>query len=77
MTEEIFRSDAYAKSCEATVTAVDGAGIVLDRTVFYPKGGGQPGDTGALTAADGRVVAVIATVSATVPSVVFGISMSQ
>jgi misacylated tRNA(Ala) deacylase len=64
VTEEIFRSDAYAKSCEATVTAVDGAGIVLDRTVFYPKGGGQPGDTGALTAADGRVVAVIATVKA-------------
>ncbi len=62
MTEEIFRSDAYAKSCEATVTAVDGSGIVLDRTVFYPKGGGQPGDTGALTAADGRVVAVVATV---------------
>ena len=62
MTEEIFRSDAYAKSCEATVTAVDGAGIVLDRTVFYPKGGGQPGDTGTLTAADGRVAAIEATV---------------
>ncbi len=62
MTEEIFRSDAYAKNCEATVTAVDGSGIVLDRTVFYPKGGGQPGDTGTLTAADGRVAAVVATV---------------
>lgn len=62
MTEEIFRSDAYAKSCEATVSAVDGSGIVLDRTVFYPKGGGQPGDTGKLTAADGRVVAIVATV---------------
>lgn len=62
MTEEIFRSDAYAKSCEATVSAVDGSGIVLDRTVFYPKGGGQPGDTGALTTADGRVVAIVATV---------------
>lgn len=62
MTEEIFRSDAYAKSCEATVSAVDGSGIVLERTVFYPKGGGQPGDTGALTTADGRVVAIVATV---------------
>ncbi|MCH7487805.1 MAG: alanyl-tRNA editing protein [Proteobacteria bacterium] len=62
MTEEIFRSDAYAKSCDATVSAVDGSGIVLDRTVFYPKGGGQPGDTGKLTAADGRVVAIVATV---------------
>ena len=62
MTEEIFRSDAYAKTCEATVTTMDSSGIVLDRTVFYPKGGGQPGDTGALTAADGRAVAVVATV---------------
>ncbi len=64
MTEEIFRSDAYAKTCEATVTAMETSGIVLDRTVFYPKGGGQPGDTGALTAADGRAVAVVATVKA-------------
>lgn len=48
MTEEIFREDAYAKQCEATVTGVDDAGIRLDRTVFYPMGGGQPGDTGVL-----------------------------
>ena len=41
MTEELFREDAYLKSCEATVTAVGDAGIVLDRTVFYPTGGGQ------------------------------------
>ena len=38
MTEEIFRDDAYARTCEATVTAVDDDGIRLDRTVFYPKG---------------------------------------
>ena len=47
MTEELFRDDAYLKSCEATVTKVDDQGIRLDRTVFYPMGGGQPGDAGA------------------------------
>jgi misacylated tRNA(Ala) deacylase len=54
MTLEIFRDDAYLKECEATVTAVDVQGIVLDRTVFYPLGGGQAGDAGALVLADGR-----------------------
>ncbi|MGH8279287.1 MAG: alanyl-tRNA editing protein [Gammaproteobacteria bacterium] len=54
MTEEIFRSDAYARSCEATVVSVDERGIRLDRTVFYPLGGGQPGDSGALRTGDGR-----------------------
>ncbi|MHA1538745.1 MAG: alanyl-tRNA editing protein [Alphaproteobacteria bacterium] len=48
MTEEIFRDDAYAKSCEAQVVAVSEAGIELDRTVFYPTSGGQPGDSGVL-----------------------------
>ena len=43
MTDEVFRRDAYAQSCEARITAVDGAGVRLDRTVFYPTGGGQPG----------------------------------
>lgn len=42
----LFRDDAYLKSCSATVLAADEAGIVLDRTVFYPTGGGQPGDSG-------------------------------
>src|SRR5712692_939845 len=44
----IFRDDAYARSCPATVTGVDERGIRLDSTVFYPTGGGQPGDTGVL-----------------------------
>lgn len=61
MTEELFREDAYLKSCAATVTAVGDAGIVLDRTVFYPMGGGQPGDTGTLARADGTVVPIIDT----------------
>ncbi|MBM3619376.1 MAG: alanyl-tRNA editing protein [Alphaproteobacteria bacterium] len=59
MTEELFRQDSYLKSCEATVVGVDGNGVRLDRTVFYPMGGGQPGDTGTLTFADGRVAKVV------------------
>jgi misacylated tRNA(Ala) deacylase len=46
--ELIFRRDAYVTSTEATVLAVDERGLVLDRTVFYPTGGGQPGDSGVL-----------------------------
>ena len=48
MTELLFRDDAYLKACAAQVVAVDERGIRLDRTVFYPTGGGQPGDTGSL-----------------------------
>ncbi|MGI9382008.1 MAG: alanyl-tRNA editing protein [Methyloligellaceae bacterium] len=63
MTEELFREDAYLRSCEATVTAVnDRGGIVLDRTVFYPTGGGQPGDSGRLTLDHGCEIAIATTV---------------
>lgn len=52
-TEALFRQDAYLRACEARITHIDEAGIMLDRTVFYPLGGGQAGDTGALVLADG------------------------
>jgi misacylated tRNA(Ala) deacylase len=58
MAELLFRDDAYLRSCEATVVGVDERGIRLDRTVFYPTGGGQPGDTGVLRRADGSTVAI-------------------
>ena len=44
MTQTLFREDAYLTECAATVTAISEQGIVLDRTVFYPMGGGQAGD---------------------------------
>ena len=53
MTEELFREDGYLRSCEATVTAVTETGFAVDRTVFYPMGGGQPGDTGFFMSGDG------------------------
>jgi misacylated tRNA(Ala) deacylase len=58
MSELIFRADAYVKSCDATVTGVDERGVTLDRTIFYPTGGGQPGDMGALRLADGTSLRV-------------------
>ncbi len=52
MTDILCYEDSYLSEFEATVTAVTGKGVVLDRTAFYPGGGGQPPDSGALKAGD-------------------------
>lgn len=74
MTEELFREDAYATSCEATVTAVADGGVILDRTVFYPEGGGQPGDTGSLRLSSGGEVAITNTIKGEGDSIIHLIS---
>jgi misacylated tRNA(Ala) deacylase len=58
MTQDLFRQDAYLTECTATVTAITPQGIVLDRTVFYPLGGGQAGDAGVLIRADGSEIVI-------------------
>lgn len=58
MTEDLFRADAYLRDCESRIVRLDDAGVVLDRTVFYPLGGGQAGDTGTLALPDGRTLTI-------------------
>ncbi|EHR69201.1 putative metal-dependent hydrolase related to alanyl-tRNA synthetase HxxxH domain [Burkholderiales bacterium JOSHI_001] len=58
MTEELFRDDAKLPRCDATLQAITEQGLVLDRTVFYPQGGGQAGDAGVFRLADGRQIAI-------------------
>lgn len=62
MTKELFRDDSYLKNCSATVTGQRENAIILDQSVFYPTGGGQPGDTGTLTLKNGTTIDVINTV---------------
>jgi misacylated tRNA(Ala) deacylase len=57
-TELLFREDAYLRAATARVLAVHERGIELDRTIFYPLGGGQPGDTGALVRESGERIAI-------------------
>jgi misacylated tRNA(Ala) deacylase len=67
MTDELFREDATLQQCEARVIAVDASGIRLDRTVFYPQGGGQAGDAGVLRLADGRELRIVDTKKGAAP----------
>lgn len=58
MTESLYYQDAYLTECDARVVFVDEDGVVLDRTVFYPVGGGQPGDSGILRLEDGTKIVI-------------------
>ncbi len=60
MTERIYSTQAYERAMSATVVDVDreDGRVVLDRTVFYPGGGGQPFDAGALVVGDDRLQVV-------------------
>ena len=58
MTELLFRDDAYLKTATARVLAVENGIVTLDRTIFYPLGGGQPGDTGFLIRDNGDRIAI-------------------
>ncbi|MEM9045918.1 MAG: alanyl-tRNA editing protein, partial [Pseudomonadota bacterium] len=67
MTVPLFREDAYLKETEATVVAInDEGGITFDQTIFYPTGGGQPGDTGMLVF-EGIETPIMATVKGPAP----------
>jgi misacylated tRNA(Ala) deacylase len=72
-TELLFRDDAYLKAAQAQVVRADEHGILLDRTIFYPMGGGQPGDTGALVRANGERIAIVDTRKSEMPDSVLHI----
>jgi misacylated tRNA(Ala) deacylase len=67
MTHELFHDDAYLRTAEALVVWCDARGVCLDRSAFYPRGGGQAGDAGELARGDGSIIAIADTVKGDVP----------
>ena len=65
--ELLFRTDPYSRSCEATVLSADENGIRLDQTVFYPTGGGQPGDQGLFRLENGTAIPIRDTIKGAGP----------
>lgn len=72
-TDLLFRDDAYLKSATARVLGVDTHGIELDRTIFYPLGGGQPGDSGVLVRETGERIVIADTRKGEAPGSVYHI----
>src|SRR5687768_10899948 len=70
MTELLFRDDAYLKTATARVIAARDGVVTLERTIFYPLGGGKPGDTGVIIRDNGERIAVADTRKGTEPGTV-------
>ena len=67
MTHEIYREEPYRTEAEAAVVSVGPRGIVVDRTIFYPRGGGQAGDAGVIVRSEGREIVIADTVRGEAP----------
>ncbi|HSY05667.1 MAG TPA: alanyl-tRNA editing protein [Steroidobacteraceae bacterium] len=76
-TQALFRDDAYLRTAVARVLAVSERGIELDRTIFYPQGGGQAGDRGMLLRQNGERVAVLDTRKGETPECILHLAEPQ